>query len=487
LALEVVLISPKYLKKETLSWNLSYALEEASKMWKQPIRSPSYPLALPLIASLIQKVKKDCNIQIIDENVHEIDFSNIKPDLICITANTLQVERSFQIANSFREKNPEVKVLLGGAHFRGSTKTDEIIKEALNYADSIVIGESDNLWKEILNDFEQKRLKDTYQCDNVLQLDKLVLPRFDLLPLESYLFRNLEASRGCNRRCSFCNVKTHLRFKEANNVIEEIKYLRKIEHVKRIEHRSIFFTDNIFNPENPDEINKVKELMEKLIQYKEKKYLGDEISWSGQVSSKIGMEEFDDLLNLMVRAGAKRLLIGFESFYFEKDPLNKEKYPPKEKKERFLNSVKKVRDKGIDVIASFMVGFDNEPDSILKEIYYFINESGLVLVQVTVLTPFPGTKDFKRLREEGRLLKKDGHYEWNKYDCTNFVYKFCVHPKNIKNKQLEYYKLFKKIYNNNAIENRIRIRQKALPYEPKELFSEKLIIKSFQKVAQSLN
>ncbi len=479
---KVLLISPKTSNPHAIFWNVSYTLRESSKQTGRPILSPSYPLSLPVIANYIGKIRKDADIRIIDENVSQVTPAGIDADLVGISSNTLQAERAFQLAKEIKEHNKNIKVLIGGAHF-GNTRNEEIIAEALTYADSIVIGESDNLWGGILEDFSNNRLRESYFCgQNFPRLDKLVLPRFDLLSLGSYLFRNLETSRGCNKRCSFCNVTTKLRFKNPDNVVAEIKHLREIEHKHEIEHRSIFFTDNLLNPIR--HMDKSLQLMEALVRYKEEKFLGDELTWFGQVNSEIGMDDCNELLDLMVRSGAKRFLIGFESFHYNKGTKNSRGLTPDEKRKLFLETIKKLRGKGVDVIGSFVTGFDDEPESVFSEINDFVSESGLVLAQVTILTPFPGTRDFGTFKEQGRLIKENGSYGWSRFNGTNAI----IAPKgNGIDKQEEYYKLLKRIYSNEAINKRISVREEVLQYGPQELFAEQVTVKSFQEVALSLS
>ena len=480
--MEVLLVSPKYPDREALFWNLSYILEALGRQRGRQVKAPTYSMALPTVAALIQRARPQARIRIVDESVEELDVSSVGADLVCISAHTLQVDRAFQIADGLKRAHPERKILLGGAHI-GSARDDEIIAEALEHVDSVVIGEADNVLETVLDDLERGRLQPSYfGNENISRLEELLLPRFDLLRLDSYLFRNMEASRGCNRRCSFCNVTTKLRFKNPEHVVEEIKYLRRTERQQATEHRSIFFTDSLLNPLGHEDA--IKGLMEVLIRYREQRYLGDDLAWFGQVNTQIVMQEFDELLDMMSRAGAKRLLIGFEGFYFDKHGKHGDKLTIEDKKQEFLRVIRKVRSKGIDVFGSFVVGFDDEPQGALAELEEFINDSGLVLAQVALRTPFPGTRDFRRFRREGRLLhrRKQG-YDWQQYTGARFVF---APSGSLEEKQQAYYDLLRRIYSDEAIGKRIRIRQQSLPYGPLEEMSEQLYVKSFQQLALRL-
>jgi radical SAM superfamily enzyme YgiQ (UPF0313 family) len=179
--------------------------------------------------------------------------------------------------------------------------------------------------------------------------------------------------------------------------------------------------------------------MEGLIKYKDQNFLGDELSWSGEVDYNIG-KDFE-LIELMSRAGALRLVIGFESLD-ERFPKNIVDF--KEKKPLFLDTISKIRSVGIDVIGSFIIGSDNEPESVFDDLNNFINEANLFAVQIFILTPFPGTKAYEDFKEQSRLIvDKDGIVDWDKYNCFNFVFQ----GKDLNRKYLNYKNFLKKIYN----------------------------------------
>jgi radical SAM superfamily enzyme YgiQ (UPF0313 family) len=473
---KILLVSPQYPNPGELFWNFSYAIRRLGA----PIKTPSYQLSLPLIASIIKQIRVECSVQIIDENVKSIDFhfGKVAYDLVCISSNTLQITRALELAGKIRKENPDTIILLGGPHL-GHIVDDEIISELINFVDSIVIGESENIWITIFHDIERDNLQDIYFGDKVLaDLKRLPIPSFELLPLNSYLFRNIEFSRGCTRQCFFCIEKNKIRFKNPDQVIDEIKYLRNVEDSQGASHKSIFFTDSLLNPIKSEEI--VKKFMRELVRYKEEKYLGDQLSWDGQVDINIGNKESGELLELMARAGAKRFLIGFESFYYDKFNKN---YKPASLKRRYSNVIKNIRKCGIDVIGSFIIGFDFEPENILQEIEDFITDTGLVLVQINVLTPFPGTDAFTELRGDRRLFKENGRYDWNRFTSTNFMYTL---NGNGLARRLNYVNCYKRIFEDASIELRKNMRPPITKFVQQDYDSEELILKSIQDFTRAI-
>jgi radical SAM superfamily enzyme YgiQ (UPF0313 family) len=109
------------------------------------------PLSLALLNGI---TPEHHDVQVINDIVEEINFSS-DYDLVAITAMTTQIGRAYQIADRFRQLG--VKVVIGGIH------ATILPEEAKEHADSVVIGEADNLWREVLSDFENSCNKDFYQ------------------------------------------------------------------------------------------------------------------------------------------------------------------------------------------------------------------------------------------------------------------------------------------------------------------------------------
>ena len=129
------------------------------------LRFPS--LALANIAAL---TPKEDEIQIIDEQISPIDY-NIDVDLIAISVNTSVSLRAYEIADNFRKKG--IKVILGGLH--PSLMPDESLK----HADSVIIGDADDSWRQLLIDFKKNKLKRTYISNQENEL-KLPTPKWEI-------------------------------------------------------------------------------------------------------------------------------------------------------------------------------------------------------------------------------------------------------------------------------------------------------------------
>ncbi len=205
------------------------------------------PLSILYIAGL---TPKEHDVKIVDECVQTIDFDE-PVDLVGITSMTFTAKRAYQIADEFRKRN--VKVIIGGIH------ASAVLEEALAYADTVVIGEADDLWETVLEDALNDELKSIYRSDQRPTLDNLPAPRFDLLDTAKYVrlpFRRspnmpIQTARGCPFNCEFCSVSkfwgNKIRFRPVKDIVNEIA-LSKAD--------TFFFTDDNFvaNPQRTLEL-----------------------------------------------------------------------------------------------------------------------------------------------------------------------------------------------------------------------------------------
>ncbi|GAG81765.1 unnamed protein product, partial [marine sediment metagenome] len=233
------------------------------------------PLNLLYVAAL---TPKDVEITLVDEHVDRIDFEE-EVDLVGITSLTATAPRGYEIADEFRKRG--VKVVLGGIH------SSALPQEAIQHADSVVIGEAENLWPEVIEDFKKKRLKKFYQSSQKPSLENLPLPRRDLLQGKRYLTKNfIMTTRGCPFDCDFCSVtrffgKRH-RFRPVGDVIKEIESLKG--------NFTVFADDNVIAHKKY-----AKELFKALIPCKKR--------WFSQADLTMAQDE--ELLKLAVQSGCE--------------------------------------------------------------------------------------------------------------------------------------------------------------------------------------
>ncbi len=360
-------------------------------------------------------------MSIIDESLSEIDF-NQEVDVVAITAITPLAPRGYEIADQFREKGR--KVVMGGIH------VSWLPEEAKAHSDSVVIGEADEIWVDILTDMEKGEPKPFYRQKDKTDLSHLPLPRRDLFPQRGYLFHNLiQTTRGCPYDCEFCSVTAlHGRSYRMRPIAQVEKEIQSLDRSKAY----IFFVDDNL----VGNLSHAKELLTMLSHY--------HLRWVSQ--GPIHLAEDKELIPLMAKAGCHGLFIGFESLREENLTLMGKRINRIEAYER---GIQKLHDAGIGVYASFVFGYDYDDPSVFDEFLEFAERNRIEGAFLPILTPFPGTRIYERLKKEGRLLTED----WSKYDMATVVFQ----PKRMTVEELQegFWKVNRSFYSVSSILKRI--------------------------------
>ena len=352
----------------------------------------AYYLSIPTLISLTPTGHQ---IKVFDENIEEIDY-DWGADIVGISVRTMSANRAYEISEQFRERG--VVTVLGGIH------PSMCPEEALQHCDSIVVGEAEFVWPILLADAERGELKKSYKAEHLSDPAKAPVPRWQALSREKYFVDIIQTTKGCPFHCEFCSVHafdgTRIRSKTVAQVIEEIRQLQSAH--TRFKKKSIFFADdNII-------ANKIfaQSLFRALKPYN--------LNWSCQASINVGCD--DETLTLMKESGCGSVFIGFES-------VSKENLSRMDKgvnlKHDYASAISNIQSHGILVHSSFILGYDFETKSSFDELIRFIEDTNLLMPIINILTPFPGTKLFKRLEEEGRIT----HTDWSKYDTKHVVFR----------------------------------------------------------------
>ena len=304
-------------------------------------------------------------------------------DLVAISSFTAQIEESYRIAGRYRSQG--IPVVMGGLH------ASMMPHEALEYADAVVTGGAEEAWPRLLEDLGAGRLGRIYQGarDGVFEQGRYVRPRFDLLAGRPYNRVTVQTSRGCPRRCDFCaaslRITSRFNQKPVDQVLAEIREARR--HVEQPFFE--FADDNTF-------LDKAwsKQLLRRLA--------GEGIRYFTETDASVADDP--ELCDLLADSGCRQLLIGFESPNGEDlhgiDPAGWKM----RQAGRLGRVVDTLQSRGISVNGCFILGLDNHTPDVFPSTLDFVRSSGLAEVQYTVLTPFPGTPLFERMRREGRLL-----------------------------------------------------------------------------------
>lgn len=354
------------------------------------------PLALAYIAALTPKDRY--HIQIVDENIEPLHFP--KADIVGITSYTAHIRRAYEISSKYRSMN--VPVVMGGIH------ATMLPDEALNYCSSVVLGEAEAVWENVLDDFESGQLSSKYHGDRI-GLDKLPFPDRSYLKNDSYLWSSIQTSRGCPMDCSFCSVTKfngrQYRRRPINDVLKELSTIEK-KFVLILDDNILGYGDKSW----------LYEFFTAIIRKKMKKF------FYAQTSMKFGEDK--NLVKLAYKAGLRVVLVGIESVVPETlKGYRKNLNASYATNNRYFELMKNIRRSGVAVLGCFMIGSDQDKLSTIKRTLDFIKKSHIDILQITKPTPLPGTKFFNDLRDEDRIMDTDYPDAWQHYRFTRMLYK----------------------------------------------------------------
>jgi radical SAM superfamily enzyme YgiQ (UPF0313 family) len=329
------------------------------------------------------------SIELINEPFQRLDFSQ-QYDVVAISCITPTAPRAYNIADEFRRKGNTV--VLGGYH------PSALPQEALSHADSVVIGEAENVWATVLRDIEQKNLQPMYYSKTPADL-KTMPPLRQGVGEFALLTARIEATRGCPMRCDYCsmsNLQIHwhvYRKKPVPLVVKELQMIPQkwINFCDASLTIDIEYSKSLFKA--------MKSLNKRFICY-----------------ANIHMVAKDeDFLNLAKEAGCTMFNIGFDSL--NQASMNAVGKAVNQVNE-YKTSIKKVHDHGLAVNGQFVFGFDNDTTQVFQTATQTINNLDIDSPSVNILVPYPGTALYYRLDREGRILTK----EWDQYTLDKVVF-----------------------------------------------------------------
>jgi radical SAM superfamily enzyme YgiQ (UPF0313 family) len=356
-------------------WSFKHALPFEGK------KSVFPPLGLITVASLLPKSWQQ---RLVDVNIRPVSDADLEwADVVLISAMLVQKDGMMGILSRCRARG--LRTVVGGP-------ISSCMGDLPLYADHVVVGEAEELVAGLAADLERGVAKPLYQAPQPPGLDTTPLPNLDLINPKYYSSMAIQYSRGCPFNCEFCDIieiyGRKPRMKSPAQVVAELDQL-----YARKWRGPVFIVDDNFIGNK----RKVKELLPVVAEWNTRH--GQPFTFYTEAS--VNLADDPELLQMMQNASFDRVFLGIET---PAEESLKEAQKMQNTRRSLLESVRRIQRYGMEVMAGFIVGFDNDPEDIFDRQVAFIQESAIPLAMVGLLQALPGTQLYRRLQKEGRIV-----------------------------------------------------------------------------------
>ena len=427
--MRLLLINPK--APESF-WNFHWAVNQVLP----GKRAVNPPLGLATLAALCPP---HWQVRIVDENVEPLPLTP-EADLIGIGGMGVQFPRQRELLEYYRARGHHV--VAGGSFASLCPERYE------HLADTVICGEAEHIWPRFCADFEAGSALPLYRETGTVDLRSSPVPRFDLLRLELYTMATVQFSRGCPYMCEFCDIIVMFGRKPRQKSLEQIG--AELDALRGRGVRKVFFVDdNLIG-----NLKVAKSLLRFLIDYQAR----HRYAFSFGTEASLNLAQDEELMDLFRAAHFRWAFIGIES---PDEASLRETRKLQNMREDPLTAVRRIHAHGIEVLAGFIVGFDNDTTTTFERQHDFIVHTGIQTAMIGLLSAMPRTPLYERLSKAGRLLSHGGEGDNTKLD-TNVV------PLRMTREELiaGYTRLHERLLADGAIARRIRNKNRHLGKAP---------------------
>lgn len=372
--MKVLLLYPQF---PLTFWSFRYALPFLGK------RSAYPPLGLLTVSALLPP---HWERKLVDLNVEPLRDKDLAwADVVFLSAMLVQSPSLSEMIARCRSAG--IRTVVGGP----ITSAEH---PAYRDADHIVSGEAEGVIEELVRDLEAGLAKPRYTAPRWSDMTRLPPPEFALAKMRRYSAMPVQYSRGCPFSCEFCDIielfGRRQRIKTAEQILAEFDQLHSLGW-----RGSVFIVDDNFVGNK----RAIKELLPRVADW----MVRHRNPFSLFTQASVNMADDEELLRLMRAARFVKVFLGIET------PV-KECHQAAGKHQNansdLLASVRRIQEQGIEVMGGFILGFDQDPPEIFERMTAFIREAAIPVSMVGLLTALPNTRLWRRLSEEGRILRQ---------------------------------------------------------------------------------
>lgn len=385
--MNILLVYPQF--PDTF-WSFKHALPFIHKKASSP------PLGLLTVAAMLPST---WDKKMVDMNVQALLEQDLAwADMVMISAMTVQRQSTQDVIARVRKAGKTI--IAGGPLFT-------MEPDAFPEIDHLILNEAEITLPQFLSDLGRGSPQRVYQTDAFADITTTPVPLWELADLRQYDSLSLQFTRGCPFNCEFCNVTAllghRMRLKTTPQLIAELDKIYSLGW-----RRSIFIVDDNFIG-NKRALK--QEVLPAMIEWRKGKKGCLFIT-----EASVNLSDDDELIKMMVEAGFTQVFVGIET---PNDLSLAECSKSQNRNRDLVSSVRKLHQRGLQVMGGFIVGFDNDDETIFERMIEFIQKSGIVTAMVGLLQAPIGTQLYQRMLREGRI--RDNYSGDNVDGETNII------------------------------------------------------------------
>ena len=368
--MKILLVAPK--NPESF-WTFDRILPSLNKKCVFP------NLSLPTVAGI---TPGEHEVVLCDENVEPVDFDT-DADLVGVTGYVIHKTRMFEIIAEFKRRG---KFVVAGGPFASLCP-----EELRDKVDVLFVDEAEYTWPQFLRDYAAGTWQAEYRQVEKPNMHDSPLPRFELLKIDRYRTMTIQFARGCPFNCEFCDIIVMYGRRPRTKTVAQV--MAEVHALHRLGIRNVFVVDDNFIGNKKE----AKALLHALAEWQRRH--GYPIEMMTEVTLNIAQD--DELLGLMRQANFTTIFVGIES---PRAASLQETHKTQNLRASILDSVHRIQQAGMEVMAGMIVGFDHDDESIFDEQFRFIQDARIPISMTGMLNAVPKTPLYERLRKAGRLI-----------------------------------------------------------------------------------